>query len=242
MNILAIGAHPDDIEVLCAGTLALYAEQGHNIFIAVSTNGNVGSPTHSSVEIAAIRHAEQKASCAILGAELIWMDFDDEWLFNDRPTRTVFIDAIRQADPDVVFIHSPTDYHPDHRVAGQVAEDARIPSSVRLVETSLPAIGKVPHMFYMDTVGGVDFEPEYYVDVSSVIEIKRRMLLCHESQDAWIRAVFDDASILDLMEKIGAQRGTTMNCKFAEGFREVRTYPRTGGYALLPGRGGSAQG
>ena len=91
MNILAIGAHPDDIEMQCAGTLALYKKQGHEIFVAVATNGNVGSPVLSREEIGNIRHKEQITSCEMIGAELIWMDYDDEWLFNDRPTRTRFI-------------------------------------------------------------------------------------------------------------------------------------------------------
>ena len=102
MNILAIGAHPDDIEVQCAGTLALYAQAGHKVFMAVATNGNVGSPTHSREEIGAIRKQEQINSCALIGAELIWMDFDDEWLFNDRPTRTRFILETSRITPSVV--------------------------------------------------------------------------------------------------------------------------------------------
>lgn len=238
MNILAIGAHPDDIECSCAGTLALYAQAGHKVFMAVATNGNVGSPDLKREEIAAVRKAEQQASCDLIGAEMIWMDFDDEWLMNDRPTRTRFIDAIRQADPDVMFIHSLNDYHPDHRIAGQVAEDARIPASVRLVETALPAIKKIPHMFYLDNVAGVDFEPEAYVDVTSVIELKKQMLLCHQSQDSWMRAVYgDDTSITDLMLDNGKARGLAAGVPYAEAFREVRTYPRTGSWNLLPGFG-----
>lgn len=238
MNILAIGAHPDDIEIQCAGTLALYAGAGHKVFMAIATNGNVGSPTHSREEIGAIRRKEQEASCALISAELIWMDFDDEWLFNDRPTRERFIDAIRQADPDVMIIHGPTDYHPDHRVSGQVAEDARIPASVRLVETTLPYIKKVPHLFYMDNPTGLGFEPEAYVDISSVMEIKRQMLRSHHSQDAWLRAVYGEhVSITDLMEANAALRGAQAGVAFAEGFREVKTYPRTGNFGLLPGIG-----
>lgn len=238
MNILAIGAHPDDIEMQCAGTLARYAKAGHKVFMAIATNGNVGSPTHTRDEIGAIRRKEQEASCALIGAELIWMDFDDEWLFNDRPTRTRFIDAIREAEPDVMFIHGPTDYHPDHRVAGQVAEDARIPASVRLVESVLPHTRKIPHMFYMDNPTGLGFEPEAYVDITAVMEVKRQMLLKHVSQDAWIRAIYEDASITDMMEKNAALRGAAAGVGFAEGFREVKTYPRTGSFALLPGFGG----
>jgi len=237
MNILAIGAHPDDIEMQCAGTLALYARAGHKVFMAVATNGNVGSPTHTREEIAAIRRKEQDASCALIGATLIWMDYDDEWLFNDRPTRARFIDAIREANPDVMFIHGPTDYHPDHRAAGQIAEDARIPASVRLVETSLPHIEKAPHVFYMDNPTGIGFEPEAYVDIASVMELKREMLRKHHSQDAWIRAIYDGASITDILDKNAANRGAAAGVPFAEGFREVKTYPRTGSFALLPGFG-----
>lgn len=238
MNILAIGAHPDDIECSSAGTLALYAQAGHKVFMAVATNGNVGSPTLSRPEIAAVRKAEQQKSCDLIDAEMIWMDFDDEWLMNDRPTRARFIDAIRQADPDVMFIHALNDYHPDHRIAGQVAEDARIPASVRLVETALPAISKIPHMFYVDNVAGVDFQPEAYVDTTSVIEIKKQMLLCHDSQDSWMRAVYgNDTSIADLMLDNSRARGLAAGVAHAEGFREVRTYPRTGSWNLLPGYG-----
>ncbi len=237
MNILAVGAHPDDIEMQCAGTLALYAQKGHKIFMAIATNGNVGSPDLGRDEIAAIRHDEAQASCDLIGAELIWMDFDDEWLFNDRPTRSRFIDAIRQAKPEVMFIHGPTDYHPDHRIAGQICEDARIPASVRLVETALPHVERIPHLFYMDNPAGIGFEPEAYVDITSVIDIKREMLLKHVSQDGWIRAIYDDASIADLMDANATARGAAIGVAQAEGFREVKTYPRTGSFNLLPGFG-----
>ncbi|MEQ8780325.1 MAG: PIG-L deacetylase family protein [Roseibium album] len=234
MNILAIGAHPDDIEMQCAGTLALYRQQGHSIFFAVATNGNVGSPVLTREEIADIRHKEQLKACELIGAELIWMGYEDEWLFNDRATRTRFIDAIRQAKPDIIFAHGPTDYHPDHRAVAQLSEDARIPSSIRLVETSLPHLDRIPHMFFMDNVAGIGFEPEAYVDISPVIELKREMLLCHKSQNDWMRALFEDCSITDLMDKNAAQRGAASGVNYAEAFREVKTFPQNGTYSMLP--------
>jgi LmbE family N-acetylglucosaminyl deacetylase len=224
MNVLAIGAHPDDIEILCGGTLALYAEQGHKVFMAVATNGNVGTPDLSKDKIARVRHEEQKRSCAVIGAELIWMNFDDEWLFNDRPTRIVFLDAIRRASPQVMFIHSANDYLSDHRVAGQIAEDCRIPCSVPLVETSLPHCELIPDVFYLDNAAGIDFQPEVWVDVTSVIEKKRRMLACHQSQDVWMRKAYD-ASIGELMERLSLMRGLAINAQHAEGFRRLKTFP-----------------
>lgn len=234
MTVLAIGAHPDDVEVLCAGTLAHYAAADEAIWIAIATNGNVGSPTHTAAEIAAIRHAEAAASCAIIGARLIWMDFDDEWLFNDRPTRSRFIDAIREARPDVMFVHNPSDYHPDHRIAGQVAIDARIPSAIRLVQTSMPACAEIPSVFMMDTLGAMEFEPEFYVDITDTLETKKSMLGKHESQDAWLRALYG-MSYLDFITDQAEKRGAEAGVRYAEAFREVKTYP-PGRSVHIPGR------
>ena len=233
MNILAIGAHPDAVEFLCAGILALYAAEGHKIFIAIATNGNVGSPTLNKSQICKIRKNESLESCQKIGAELIWMNFDDEWLFNDKNTRLVFIDAIRKAEADIMFIHNTNDYHPDHRNAGQISEDCRIPVSVRLVESSEIHLKKVPHIFYMDNIGGVSFDPEVYVDVSSVIDIKRDMLACHKSQNDWMLELYDETPT-EIMLKQSKFRGLNCGYKHAEGFRQIKTYPQTGSYDLLP--------
>lgn len=234
MNILAIGAHPDDLEYFCGGTLALYAKAGHRVVMAVATSGNVGSPTLSSEEIAKVRHGEQKASCSLIGAELVWMGFDDEWLFDDRPTRAKFIDAIRYAKPDVMFVHSQNDYHPDHRNAGKIAEDARIPSNVRLVVTELPATEKIPHVFQMDNITGEGFVPEVYVDVTSTMEVKRKMLLSHQSQVAWSAKMYPDMQFDGQMLAQARARGIAAGCEYAEAFRVLKTFPRTGGSHLLP--------
>ena len=236
MNILAIGAHPDDIEMQCAGTLALYARQGHSVYMAIATNGNVGSPNLSRQEIAKVRRQEQEKSCAVIGADLIWMDFDDQWLFNDRTTRTVFIDAIRKANPDVMIVHGQGDYHPDHRISGQLAEDARIPATVRLVKTLLPDIPAIPHLFFMDNPEGIGFEPEYYVDISKVMSMKREMVACHASQNAWMSDVVGESfDMVSSMEKQAKLRGGQAGTVFAEGFREIRSFPRMGSADLLPG-------
>ena len=83
MRVLFIGAHPDDFEYFCAGTFARYARQGHELYVAIATNGNIGSHIHETKEeIAAIRLEEAKEACALIGAKLIWMDFDDEYLID----------------------------------------------------------------------------------------------------------------------------------------------------------------
>lgn len=224
MNILAIGAHPDDTDILCGGTLALYAHAGHKVFVAVATNGNVGSTTLTREEIATIRHREAMDSCAVIGAELIWMDFDDEWLFNDRGTRIRFLDAYRQARPDIVLAHSTADYHPDHRVAGQVAADAQIPAAVRLVETALPALDQIPKLYTMDTVGQIGPAVDTYVDITEVIDVKTDMVRAHVSQESWLSHIFD-MSYIEFMRSQASVRGTEAGVTFAEAFNEVACYP-----------------
>jgi LmbE family N-acetylglucosaminyl deacetylase len=234
MRVLAIAAHPDDIEWLCGGTLALCAQRGDEVFIAIATNGNVGTgdPSISSEQIAETRHKEAIASASIIGAKVIWMNFDDEWLFNNETTRTRFIDAIREARPDIMFVLSENDYHPDHRLAGTIAIDSRIPASVPLVKTKFPET-PIPTVFLMDTVGGNNFEPEFYVDVTSVMDLKDKMLSSHVSQIAWTAHVFDTA-FTENMYAHARFRGYQAGCKYAEGFKLLPTWPRTGDMRLLP--------
>lgn len=224
MRILAIGAHPDDTDILCGGTLARYAQGGHGVSVAIATNGNVGSPTLNPDEIAAVRHQEALNACALIGASLIWMDFDDEWLFNDRSTRTRFIDAYREAKPDIVIAHSVSDYHPDHRIAGQIAADARIPSAVRLVKTALPALQQIPRLYTMDTIGRVEAVVDTYVDISPVLDIKMAMIKSHVSQAEWLNHIFG-MSYLDFARSQSAERGAEIGVAFAEAFSEIKTYP-----------------
>ncbi|WP_409345434.1 PIG-L deacetylase family protein [Paenibacillus sp. MBLB4367] len=233
MRVLAIGAHPDDIEILCGGTLAKYAARGDQVTIMIATNGNVGSPTLSKEEIAAIRRKEAENAAAVIGADLIWLGIDDEFLFHDRETRMMFINAIRQAAPDVMFVHGANDYHPDHRICGEIASDCRIPVTVRLIETEYPHLNKVPHVFIMDNIGSIGFEPEAYVDITDTFETKCRMLRCHESQDTWLQHLYG-MDYVEHMSKSSAMRGMAIGVKYAEAFRSLPMYPVSGGPHLLP--------
>ena len=87
MRILAFGAHPDDVEFRCAGTLAKYAKRGDEVFICIATNGEIGSYGMTREQIAAMRKKEAEASCALIGAHLIWLGYEDEMLFDERNTR-----------------------------------------------------------------------------------------------------------------------------------------------------------
>jgi LmbE family N-acetylglucosaminyl deacetylase len=233
MRVLSVGAHPDDVEILCGGTMAKYAARGDQVTIMIATNGNVGSPTLTREEIAAVRKKEAEQAAATIGAELIWLGYDDEFLFHDRETRLAFINGIRKANPDVMFVHGPNDYHPDHRICGEIAIDCRIPVTVRLIETEYPSMEKVPHVFIMDNVGSIGFEPDAYVDISEVFDMKSKMLLCHESQDTWLQYSYG-MNYVEVIAKSSSLRGMAIGVKYAEVFRSLPMYPVSGGANLLP--------
>jgi LmbE family N-acetylglucosaminyl deacetylase len=235
MNILAIGAHPDDIEILCAGTLALYAQQGHNVFMAAFTCGDMGDLEVPPQELARVRKAESEASAAVIGARLLWPAVMDEHVFPNEAQRRIMIDLIRESDPDVILTHSPNDYHPDHRYVSQLVFDSYFQKGLpHIPGQSQPACRFAGTQVYsMDTIAGLGFVPAEYVDITPVMEIKRRMLRCHRSQ---FKAISELAG-RDLEQLIDIQcsfRGLGGSCEFAEGFCRLETWQRGLARRLLP--------
>ncbi len=233
MRVLAVGAHPDDIEILCAGALAKYALRGDHVTLAVSTNGEVGSSTVSKSEIAEIRKSEAQASAHVIGAEFIWMGYPDEFLFSNEQTRLDFLNMVRQARPDVILTHAPGDYHPDHRTTGEILWDIRVMTTVPNIKTQAPPCEKIPEIYYFDTVAGIDFIPQYYVDISETFELKKKMLACHKSQSQWLEKQYQ-MSYLDFIEYTGRYRGLQCGVRFAECFQLSPTWPKRLQSTLLP--------
>jgi len=239
MRVLAIGAHPDDVEFQIGGTLAKYSKRGDEVYIAVATNGNIGSFRMSKEEIAKVRRGEAQNAADLIGAHLIWMDFDDEFLMDSRESRLKFIDAVRVAKPDVVFAHEPhNDYNPDHDMVGYLAFIARINASIKLIKTDHPPAPKVPALFYYSTLTFGNFVPEYYVDVTDTFEMKRRMFLCHDSQQGdWCKDAFG-VKYMDMLEaqaRLAAAQAGTPGCDYAEVFKLCKSWPTiAGAYKLLP--------
>jgi LmbE family N-acetylglucosaminyl deacetylase len=233
MNVLFVGAHPDDIELWCGGTAALYVEQGHNVFFCVATNGNVGSTTLPPDEIAAVRFEEAKNGAAVIGAKLIWLNFEDEFLIDSRETRLAFVDAFRQAAPDVVFCHWRNDYNPDHSISGMLVDECVHMPGVANIKTPTPPVEKFPHVYYMDTPAGVGFEPELYVDITSTFETKLKMVAQHASQSGWMKNLFGYE--LEAFLEIPARfRGLQASCPMAEAFRPSYRWGRTFREHYLP--------
>jgi LmbE family N-acetylglucosaminyl deacetylase len=234
MNVLFVGAHPDDIECWAGGTVARYAAEGHKLFFCVATNGNVGSSTHTQKEIAAIRHQEAKAAAAVVGAELIWLDFDDEFLMDTRETRLKFIDAFRVARPDVVFCHWIEDYNPDHSLSGRLVDDCISMAKIPLIKTDHSPTQKIPPVYFMDTPAGVNFVPEVYVDITATFEKKVEMVRNHHSQAAWMKDLFGYS--LEVFLEIPARfRGLQAGCQMAEAFRPSYRWGRMLTRHHLPG-------
>lgn len=233
MNILAIGAHPDDLEILCAGTLARYARQGHKVTMCVVTDGTAGHREIKPPELARIREDEARRAAAVIGADFLWMGLPDEFVFNDRPTRLRFVEAIRQARPDLILTHAPEDYHPDHRAVSALTFDTSFIASLPNIETGLPAHDGVPPIHYMDTLAAKGFLPTEYVDISDDFETKRAMLECHASQLTWLKD-HDKIDVMEFMHVVARMRGIQANTLYAEGFRTADVWPRTPAKRLLP--------
>jgi len=224
MNILAFGAHPDDIEICCAGTLAKFKKRGDEIYIAVVTNGEVGSPTLPKEEIAAVRKDEAEKSASILGANFIWMGFPDGFLFHNEETRLKFIDVIRQTNPDLIFTHCPDDYHIDHRNVSRIVDSVRVMVTVPNIKTETPPAKKFPALYFMDTIAGIGFLPETYVDITETFPVKIKMLKSHKSQSLWLENQYG-ISYTEFTEIISRYRGLQSGYRYAESFIETKQWP-----------------
>lgn len=233
MNILFVGAHPDDIETFAGGTAIKFAEQGDKLFFCVATNGNVGSSTLSKEEIARIRKAEATRGAELVGAELIWLGFDDEFLIDSVQTRHAFIEAFRIAQPDVVFCHWREDYNPDHSISGMIVDECIHMAAVPNIETASRPTTGIPHVYFMDTPVGVNFVPEIYCDITSTFKKKVAMVAAHRSQGQWMKDLFgyDLEAFLEIPARY---RGMQAGCPMAEAFRPSYRWGRTFRKHYLP--------
>jgi LmbE family N-acetylglucosaminyl deacetylase len=224
MNVLAIGAHPDDVDLKCGGTLAKFAKQGHKVFTATATNGNVGSATMSMEETARVRKEEARRAAAHIGAEYICLDFDDEMFFESREARLAFINLVRYCKADLIITHSPKDYNPDHELTSKIVTDIPIMIPVAKIETQAPPYDKIPLVAYFEPALGIGFVPTEYVDITEEMETKMAMCYEHKSQIDWMGHNFKDAKNEDESffrnTIISAKyRGTQCGVPYAEAFR-----------------------
>jgi len=233
-HILAIHAHPDDIEFQCAGTLLLLKERGCTITVATMTPGDCGSAEMDAETIARLRRDEAKRAADILGADCHCLEFRDLQIVDDNPSRKRVTEFLRRIKPDVVFTAPPVDYMSDHEVTSKLVRDACFNASVPnyATEAAAPAtpLNCIPHLYYVDAVYGVDGFGDPLpigglIDVTAVFEQKRAMLACHESQRNWLMRQHGVDEYLDMQAKWSRRRGWEINVEYAEAFRQHRGHP-----------------
>jgi N-acetylglucosamine malate deacetylase 1 len=234
MRVLAVGCHPDDIEVSCAGTLAKYKKAGHDVIMCHLANGNLGHVVIKPNKLRDIRKKEAEAAGALIGAEVISADIGDLKVYSENAEmRDKVVDIIRYARPDVIITHSPNDYMPDHVATGKLVFDAAFTATVPHYQTQNEYHSSITPIYYMDTLAGVNFLPTEYVDISETIDTKIEMLSKHESQVKWMLD-HDEIDFLDFVKTVAKFRGLQSGVKFAEAFTQCYAWPKVRTNRMLP--------
>jgi len=228
-RVLAVVAHPDDAETLCAGTLARAKDEGAAVAICVMCKGDKGQPRRQIKNLGSVRRREMTAAAKLLGATLYWAGFGDAELADDRPSRLKLVEVYRRFRPTLVLAHSPEDYHPDHRAASAIAEAASWLCASKGNKTRSAALATAPAVWFMDTIHMNKFEPGFFIDIGNYAEVKTRMLACHRSQ---IRRSGDAdlGSLEDGMHLQARARGLQAGVEAAEAFRIHRAFKRIGAW------------
>jgi LmbE family N-acetylglucosaminyl deacetylase len=241
MNILAIGAHPDDLDVCCGGTLTRFRQSGERVVMCVVTDGR-GHPVGDPERVSAMRRAEAQASANLIGAELVWLGFPDGALVDDVPTRRKFIQLMLNVSPDLIITHPPDDYHSDHVITSRL-----VTATVQMAWAPPPGLEGPPlrkpvPVALMVSANGINFIPEDYVDVSDVWDTKLEMVSQHRTQympgpdynKSMVKEPLDQYSLMRLTRVMDEFYGLACWCRYAEAFRWWRAADRLLPRRLLP--------
>jgi LmbE family N-acetylglucosaminyl deacetylase len=201
VNILAIGAHPDDIEFGCGGTLTKYSQRGHRLFLMVMTGGGSGAPSET-------RMAEQTAARQILGAEeIFWGGYQDTHLWVDAEMIKKIESGIASVKPEFIFCHFPDDTHQDHR---------------HLAQAVMSATRYIRNVLFYEGPTTQNFNPQVYVDIADTLEVKLEALQAHRSQV--MKTNIEDLSIIEVARSCANFRGIQGRVKYAEAFHALRLF------------------
>jgi LmbE family N-acetylglucosaminyl deacetylase len=228
-RVLAVGAHPDDVEFMCAGVLKLLKDRGWEPFIGVVANGDCGTALETRERITMIRREEAREAARLLGAEMIPLGEHDLRIDFDDRTRMKLTELVRQVDPFVVFTHAHEDYMSDHEVVSRLVRAACFYASVPNYFTNAlspkPHTPGIPALYYWSPIEGKniygDFvEQRVYVDVSGVIDFKARALACHRSQRDWLMKQHSMDKYVETMKQTARRYGTKCGFEHAEGYTQ----------------------
>ena len=235
MRILTLLAHPDDMELHCAGTLLKFKKAGHEVFNCHVANGNQGHVIIEPDELRIIRTKEAEDAGKIIGAkQVINLDVPDmEVNSHNFEIMDAMADVVRMVRPDVMITHNPQDYMTDHVETSLIATNGGFCSGLGHRPRKYDAYMSFIPTFFMDTLAGVDFQPTHYVDITNQIETKLQALECHVSQLKWMRE-HDNIDFADMVRTCSKYRGYQCGVPYAEGFRPYNVYPRYSTKNLLP--------
>jgi LmbE family N-acetylglucosaminyl deacetylase len=201
MNILAIGAHPDDIEYGCAGTLIKYAERGHHIYLMVLTSGQEGGKGE-------IRQQEQKTAAEIMSVqEIFWGGYHDTQIPLGKELIDKIEEVIATVQPDLILVNHGDDTHQDHRI---------------LTQATMSATRYIRNVLFFEVPTTQNFNPQVFVDISDTLEQKFKVLEAHASQV--MKTNIEDMYIIELAQASATFRGIQGRVKFAEAFAPLRLF------------------
>lgn len=201
VNILAIGAHPDDIEFGCGGTLIKYTQKGHRLFLLVMTEGGFGAAGGKRV-------AEQVDSKEILGAEeIFWGGYKDTHLVVDKELIGKIENVIKEVKPDFIFCNFPDDTHQDHR---------------HLAQAIMSATCYIRNVLFYEGPTTQNFRPHVFVDIADTLDQKIQALKAHRSQV--MKTNIEDLSIVEVARSSANFRGIQGRVKYAEAFHSLRLF------------------
>lgn len=226
MNVLAIGAHPDDIEFMMAGTLLMLGQRGINLFMWNLADGSCGSKELGSKEASELRWKESRASAELAGAKLFRPVARDMEIIYDVGLLKKMASGVRRARPDIMLVPSYEEYMEDHSNAARLAVSAAFARGMPNFEVDPaeePWEGEVaiyhaaPYSLH-DPLGRF-VEQEIYVNIEPVMEAKREMLEKHKSQARWLEES-QGLSYVHQMESMCLALGERSGrFKYAEGWR-----------------------
>ncbi|MBK9390696.1 MAG: PIG-L family deacetylase [Bacteroidetes bacterium] len=224
-TVMGIFAHPDDAELMCAGTLSLFSKAGWEVHIVTMAPGDKGTASLSREDISRIRKNEAATSASIIGATYHCLEFEDLYIKYDRDSLNRTTAIIRSVQPSIVFTASPTDYMPDHELTGIIVQAACFASGVKNLDINVTPYEPIPYLYYCDPMEGKDIFgkpvlPAIYVDITSEISIKEKMLSCHASQRDWLMLHHKMDEYILAMKRFAALRGKEAGTDYAEGFRQ----------------------
>lgn len=222
----AIGAHPDDIEFMMAGTLLLLKQADWELHYMTIANGSCGSAVHDAVMAARIRRGESMDAATSIGAIYHESFCNDIEIFYEKNSLQRLGSVMRQVAPDIVLTHAPWDYMEDHMNTCRLVVTAAFVRGMPNypVDPPQPAIEKPVTLYHALPYGLRDplnrpVIPGMYVDITGVMAAKRQMLALHRSQGEWLDASQGIGSYLGHMDAMSREVGRLSGCyHYAEGW------------------------